>query len=131
IAFRPHVHGIPGKPRNHPESILVNQYVSFMGAATKFGHNYLPVPGLFVDLFDQTHWQLIEAKAAVTRDKMRMALGQLEDYRRFYFSRHPSLAVLLPERPTSSCTELLIDNHVSVIWRTRNGSFRTLRWQTD
>lgn len=130
ISFRPHDHGIPGRPRNHPESILVDQYARFIGEEARFGHSYLRVPKLFVDLFDLTHWQLIEAKADTARETVRMAIGQLQDYRRF-FPRRPTLAVLLPERPSPSCIELLTDNRIRVIWRTRRGNFSMRAWQTD
>jgi hypothetical protein len=129
ISFRPHVHGIPGRPRNHPESTLVDQYVSFVGDSFKFGHNYLREPKLFVDLFDLTHWQLIEAKANTSRESIRMAIGQLRDYCRFYQTRHPSLAALLPERPTRSCMLLLTANRIAVIWKSGKSSFKVLPWQ--
>jgi len=129
VVFRPHAHGIPGLPRRHPESDLVDQYVAWIGEGTRFGHNYLRGAGLFVDLFDQTHWQLIEAKAATSREAVRMAIGQLMDYRRYFFGRRPSLAVLLSSRPTAACIELLSDNRVAAIWRTRQGSFGARRWQ--
>lgn len=101
IVFRPHIQGIPGLPRRHPESTLVDQYVSWMGEDTRFGHNYIREAKLFVDLFDLTHWQLLEAKATTSREAIRMAIGQLRDYKRYYYGRHPSLAVLLPLRPLS------------------------------
>jgi hypothetical protein len=128
VSFRPHVQGIPGRPHNHPESILVDQYVRFTGDSARFGHKYLRGPELFVDLFDLTHWQLIEAKADTSRETIRRAIGQLRDYRRFFFPRRPALAVLLSERPSPSHMELLTDNHISVIWRAKRGSFSRRTW---
>jgi hypothetical protein len=121
--------GIPGLPRNHPEATLVDQYVSWMGKTTRFGHNYIKEAKLFVDLFDLTHWRLIEAKVTTNREAIRMAIGQLRDYKRFYHGRHPSLAVLLPCRPSPSRIKLLTDNRIAAIWRTSRGSFSTRRWQ--
>ena len=129
IVFRPHIQGIPGLPRKHPEATLVDQYVSWMGADTRFGHNYIREAKLFVDLFDLTHWQLLEAKVKTSREAIRMAIGQLRDYKRFYRRRHPSLAVLLSSRPSVSCTKLLTDNCIAAIWRTSAGSFSIRRWQ--
>jgi hypothetical protein len=129
IVFRPHVHGIPGRPPSHPEALLVDQYVSWMSEDTRFGHNYIRESKLFVDLFDMTHWQLIEAKATTSREAIRMAIGQLRDYKRYYSGRHPSLAVLLPSRPTKSCIKLLTDNRIAATWRTSGGRFTTRRWQ--
>jgi len=129
ITFRPHVCGIPGLPRSHPEALLVDQYVSWMTEDNHFGHNYIREAKLFVDLFDMTHWQLIEAKATTSREAIRMAIGQLRDYKRYYSGRHPSLAVLLPSHPSKSCIKLLTDNRIAAIWRTPRGSFTTRRWQ--
>lgn len=81
IVFRPHVQGIPGLPRRHPEAMLVDQYVSWVNEGTRFGHNYVREAKLFVDLFDLTHWQLLEAKAAISREAIRMAIGQLRPWR--------------------------------------------------
>jgi hypothetical protein len=53
---------------------------------------------LFSDLYDTTRNNLLEAKGTVKREAIRMAIGQLADYRRFIEAR-PSCAVLLPERP--------------------------------
>ncbi len=129
IVFQAHIQGIPGLPQKHPEAMLVNQYVSWMGEDTRFGHNYIREAKLFVDLFDLTHWKLLEAKVATSRDTIRMAIGQLRDYKRYYHGRHPSLAVLLSSRPSVSCTKLLTDNRIAVIWRTPGGSFSIIRWQ--
>ena len=129
VVFRPHILGIPGIPRNHPEATLVNEYVAWMGVSARFGHNYIREAKLFVDLFDLTHWQLLEAKATPSRDAIRMAIGQLRDYKRFYLGRHPSLAALLPSRPDRHCVKLLHDNRIAVIWRNPRGNFTVTRWQ--
>jgi hypothetical protein len=126
--FRTYTQGIPGLPRGNPESNLVDQYVGWMGENTRYGHNFIREARLFVDLFDLTHWQLIEAKVATDRETIRMAIGQLMDYRRYY-TRPPSLAVLLGSRPSTGCLRLLTDNHITVIWRNSNGSFRIQKWQ--
>jgi hypothetical protein len=126
--FKPHTKGIPGMPHTHPEAQLVEQYVQWMKGSARFGHNYIRAARLYVDLFDLTHWQLIEAKAGTSRETMRMAIGQLRDYKRYY-KRPASLGVLLPSRPTDDCVKLLTDNRISVIWRTPTGIFSMNRWQ--
>jgi hypothetical protein len=126
--FKPHTYGIPGKDRNHPEAQLVEQYVQWMGGKERFGHNYIRSSGLYVDLFDKTFWQLIEAKASISREALRMAIGQIRDYKRFY-KRPACLAVLLPSCPSDSRIKLLTDNHISVIWKNDHGAFITERWQ--
>jgi hypothetical protein len=128
--FRKHSVGIPGLPHSHPEAKLVEQYVQWIGEKTRFGHNYIRASRLFVDLFDLTHWQLLEAKVSTSREVVRMAIGQLRDYKR-YFHRPPTLAVLLPTRPSVDCIKLLTDNRISVIWGNASGSFSTKRWQNQ
>lgn len=128
--FQIHAKGVPGMPRGHPESDLVDQYVHWLGDETRFGHNFIREEQLFVDLFDLTHWQLIEAKVKTDRETIRMAIGQLMDYKRFY-SRIPSLAVLLASRPSAHCMKLLTDNRIAVIWKNPGGSFSTKRWQAE
>ena len=54
---------------------------------------------LYCDLFDETDGVLYEAKGDTTRASIRMAVGQLLDYRRFEKSP-PSLALLLPRLPS-------------------------------
>ena len=56
---------------------------------------------MFSDLYDATRNNLLEAKGTVTREAIRMAIGQLADYRRFVDPR-PSCGVLLPERRSHS-----------------------------
>lgn len=128
VKFHMHSNGIPGLNRNNPEAKLVDEYVSWVGEDSKFGHNYIRGANLFVDLFDLTRWMLIEAKVSNTRETIRMAVGQLSDYKRFY-SRPPSLAVLLTNRPPESCNQLLRDNRINVIWKTSRGEFKMSRWR--
>ena len=92
--------------------------------------HYLREPQLLVNFFDLTHWRLIEAKADIPRERIRKAIGQLRDYRRFYRGRRPSLAVLLPARPTGSYMKLLTENSTAVIWKTGRRGFRMLPWQS-
>lgn len=92
-------------PHGHPEATLVNQYAKWLGDKVKFGHNRIREANLYVDLFDITHWQLIEAKVANNRETLRTAIGQLRDYKRFYH-RSPTLAVLLGSRPAPDCKKV-------------------------
>jgi hypothetical protein len=70
---------------------------------------------IFSDVYDRTAELLIEAKGTVARDELRMAIGQLFDYRRFAPSG-TRLAVLLPEKPRPDLTALLASAGVHVIW---------------
>jgi 5-methylcytosine-specific restriction protein A len=66
---------------------------------------------------------LYEAKASVRREVLRGALGQLLDYQR-YFPRRPSLALLLPQRPSERMLDLFAQKRVTVVWRSPTGRFR-------
>ena len=70
---------------------------------------------LRVDLFDTVTNVLIEVKAAATRDLLRLAVGQLYDYRR-YLSFDVRLAVLVPNQPSMDLMGLLEAADVSAIW---------------
>ncbi len=126
--FELYTPGFPGMPHGDQEARLVKRYAEWMGESIRFGRNRIDGSMLSVDLFDLTHWRLLEAKVKVDRETIRMAIGQLRDYKRFY-DRSPSLAVLLPFRPSVDCLKLLTDNRISVIWEKSSGNFTMKRWQ--
>jgi hypothetical protein len=71
---------------------------------------------LFADLIDRTTNTLFEAKGTVERGSIRMAVGQLLDYRRFV-APAPRLAVLLPTRPRADLVAYLNSAGVAIVWR--------------
>ena len=72
------------------------------------------------DLFDVTENVLYEAKSTVDRNHLRLALGQLWDYRRFE-SGNPSLAVLLPKKPVKEMIDLNVSCDVTTVWESEHG----------
>ena len=86
-------------------------------------HRY-SLPGsssqLFCDLVDDTDYVLYEAKGDVRRTSVRMAVGQLLDYRRFEPATM-SLAVLLPRKPPHDLIKLIHSVPASAVWRTKDG----------
>ena len=72
------------------------------------------------DLVDETDGVLYEAKGDVRRASVRMAIGQLLDYRRFE-PPSMSLAVLLPRMPVQDLIDLILTVPASAIWRTTDG----------
>jgi hypothetical protein len=70
---------------------------------------------LFCDIYDKTSGVLIEAKGTVARDALRMAIGQLADYRRFA-PDGSRLAVLVPEQPRADLLALLESADIHAIW---------------
>ena len=67
------------------------------------------------DIYIAQRRQLIEAKGEVTREGIRMAIGQLFDYKRFA-PPGTRLAVLLPWHPGPDLEALLATVEVSCIW---------------
>lgn len=61
---------------------------------------------IWSDTFDRTSNTLYEAKGVTTRENVRMAIGQLLDYRRFIVPS-PTCAVLLPVRPPQDLVDLI------------------------
>lgn len=74
------------------------------------------------DGFDEAQNRLIEAKASVSRQDIRMAIGQLLDYRR-HLNPRPSLTLLLPERPSEDLVVLLRGLKIEVVVESRKGRF--------
>jgi hypothetical protein len=93
------------------ESALVQQ---FMAQMAKDGHSaarlmITPVgeaKPIYTDLYFEDDGLLIEAKGSVDRDSIRMAIGQIMDYRRF-IKPGSRCAILLPSRPRPDLVELL------------------------
>jgi hypothetical protein len=73
---------------------------------------------LFSDLYVESTRLLIEAKGSVERGAIRMALGQLLDYRRFV--EDAECAILLPERPRQDLVDLICSAGVGLYWQDRN-----------
>lgn len=77
---------------------------------------------IITDLFDGTTGTLVEAKGSVERNAVRMAIGQLCDYRRFFATgelRH--VAALFPKEPRADLCDLLSEQGIIVIHRTETG----------
>jgi hypothetical protein len=71
---------------------------------------------LFADLLDRTTNTLYEAKGTVERGAVRMAVGQLLDYRRL-LEPTPRLALLVPTIPREDLREYLSAAGVGLVWR--------------
>ncbi|WP_369041763.1 hypothetical protein [Streptomyces sp. Midd1] len=82
------------------------------------GEDYVLTP----DLYDATDHVLYEAKGLTTRPNVRMAIGQLADYRRHLDNADTlRVAVLLPSEPTSDVKALLKAEDVALVYRTADG----------
>jgi hypothetical protein len=77
---------------------------------------------LFTDLWDATSGTLIEAKGTVDRISIRMAIGQLADYRRFLGGDElKHLAVLVPSEPRPDLCDLLASQGIELIYPEDDG----------
>ncbi|MDJ0427276.1 hypothetical protein J2W54_004833 [Rhodococcus fascians] len=70
---------------------------------------------LLADVFDHTDNVLYEAKASSSREAVRMALGQLLDYRRHIDSK-PAVSMLLPDKPVDDLLALLSEHGVGCVY---------------
>jgi hypothetical protein len=75
---------------------------------------------IFSDLYVPESPFLVEAKGSVARDCIRMALGQLIDYRRFVSGAR--CAILVPSQPRPDIVELVRSAGVEICWP-ENGKF--------
>jgi hypothetical protein len=107
------------------EQRLVLEYQAYMEARGSSVVRFRRQPPgeakpIVCDLYDSTRRNLIEAKGVGTREAIRMAIGQLADYRRFA-PAGTQCAVLLPSRPRRDLEELLDSQGVQAVWRAEDG----------
>jgi hypothetical protein len=117
----------PGGVRSRSEALLVQALFEHMVARgrTVVGRHYV-IEGearvIRADLFVKDFDCLVEAKATDARHAIRMAVGQLYDYRRFE-TTVCRLAVLVPRRPVPDLLRFLSGLDIACIWP-HAGGFR-------
>jgi hypothetical protein len=111
-----------GKPRpaERAEQRLVLRYHDYMASKgiTVRRKKYLPageVRPIYSDAWVGERRALIEAKNSDSRDAIRLAIGQLYDYRRFH-EPPVRLAVLLPYQPNPERIDLLQSAGIEAVW---------------
>jgi 5-methylcytosine-specific restriction protein A len=72
---------------------------------------------MLTDLYDPTAHVLYELKGNSERNAVRMAIGQLMDYRRHIDPPNPALAVRLPEEPNEDLKALLDTLGIALVYR--------------
>ncbi|MCD2191378.1 EVE domain-containing protein [Actinomycetospora soli] len=81
---------------------------------------------LWTDIFDPENDELIEAKSDANRGAVRLAVGQLLDYRRYLATPEGTdLALLVPNAPSQDLLELLESQAISAIWPIDSGFTRS------
>lgn len=102
------------------ESQLVDDFI-----ASQQGHEFkrwaIRIPQerspLLTDVYDKTDRVLYEAKGLTGRSTLRMAVGQLYDYRRHVDVEGLRCSVLLPERPSADLRDFIGDAGLGLVFR--------------
>ncbi|MDP9409168.1 MAG: restriction endonuclease [Actinomycetota bacterium] len=102
------------------EAKLVRAYRDHLRGQGKIVHRHkITPPGeqkpLFTDLYDVDRGELLEAKGTTTREAIRMAVGQLLDYRRF-LPQDTKLALLVPDAVRQDLLSYCHSYGIGVIW---------------
>ncbi|MFF9477411.1 restriction endonuclease [Streptomyces sp. NPDC014733] len=110
------------------EARLVKSFADYLTSnGHQSGRQRILPPGesrpLFTDLHAKGLGLLVEAKGSVTRENIRMAIGQLADYSRFV--DHTIRAILLPSEPREDLLALAMTQGCAVIWPEGNGFIST------
>jgi hypothetical protein len=80
---------------------------------------------LHTDIVDTTTGTLFEAKSSASRHNIRLAIGQLLDYRRRIEPRPDRLAVLVPTQPAPDMLGLLDELGISCTWKESANVFKS------
>ncbi|MGI9586218.1 MAG: hypothetical protein ACR2N7_11580, partial [Acidimicrobiia bacterium] len=80
---------------------------------------------LYTDIVDTTANTLYEAKSSASRHNIRLAIGQLLDYRRWIEPRPDYLAVLVPTKPAPDMLTLLNELGIRCTWQDSPGVFNS------
>jgi 5-methylcytosine-specific restriction protein A len=110
------------------ESQLVERYTNYLVGR---GHGVkrwrlLPTGSLkylFTDVYDEKECELYEAKGSSNRNAVRLAIGQLLDYRRFVPVNEIRLTLLLPSEPSEDLKDLIRSCGMSCVWEFEPGRF--------
>ena len=85
--------------------VLERNKITIQNENTVFTDGWLKEKGL-----------LIEAKSNTTREKIRMAIGQLLDYQRHISPKPKKIAILVPKKPREDLMNLLDSLNIMVIY---------------
>ncbi|MCP2367386.1 5-methylcytosine-specific restriction protein A [Agromyces flavus] len=112
--------GTPGQIAVRRESDLVTSFLSSQ-PDREFSRWAINLPAertrLLTDVYDERDRILYEAKAIAGRSDLRMAVGQLYDYRRHIEVADLRCSVLLPARPSADLRDLLLDAGLGLVFK--------------
>ena len=111
------------------EATLVLSFRDFLRAQGTIVTRLMIIPKgevkpIFSDLYVSSSNLLVEAKGSVERGSIRMAIGQLLDYRRFARDG-VRCAILVPSRPRDDLVEFVEECGVEFFWPEGKGFFHT------
>lgn len=81
---------------------------------------------LFTDIYDENECELYEAKGSSNRNAVRLAIGQLLDYKRFLPVNQIRLTLLLPSEPNEDLKDLIRSCGMSCVWEFEPGRFERI-----
>lgn len=116
----------PFEAERREQKLVLALEAHLVGLGHEVSRQRLIPPGetrpIITDLFDATTGMLVEAKGTVERNAIRMAIGQLCDYRRFFAAGELNhVAALFPAVPRADLCELLSEQGIVLIYRTESG----------
>lgn len=79
---------------------------------------------LYTDTWDSVARELYEAKGSVSRNDIRLAVGQLLDYRRHINPPPARCTVLLPSNPGADLTDLIHSSGLDLVYQEGNSFVR-------
>src|SRR5581483_969628 len=108
------------------ESALVQKFKDYMQSRRHTVERFRITPAgeakpIFTDAYVKDLNILVEAKGSIDRNSIRMAIGQLLDYRRFIEETAVKCAVLLPELPRQDLLDLLAYAGVLIYFPEKQG----------
>ncbi|MEV0593156.1 hypothetical protein [Nonomuraea cavernae] len=119
--FRSRRPAVPKTEAQRREAQLTDDYMAYLKTQHHVVERFqIKIKGLtstfFTDIYDSTANILYEAKSSSSRDAVRMAIGQLFDYRRHVLPIEPLLAILLPAEPHNDLQDLLASLDIKLIY---------------
>ena len=111
------------------ESKLLDQYKKY-----RLQNNQSALKRNRIKINSNTYWtdgwcedeeMLIEAKSSSSRNHIRLAIGQLLDYRRHIKPRPKKLAILFPTKPQEDLIDLISELKIRLIYK-EDGKFRSI-----
>lgn len=112
----------PSTRTEHRKNELTQRYRNFLEqrGCRLFAYQIKPAgtsSTLKTDLYDETNHVLYSLRGSCSREDIRMAVGQLKDYRRHIEPKNPRLAVALPNMPCDDLQDFLQAENILLVYQ--------------